>query len=946
MRERVDRSKVLSSVDIVDVIGRYVPLKKVGSEYSARCPFHEEKSPSFSVNPHDQFYYCFGCGAGGDALTFLIDIEKIPFIDAVKRLNKNALPERPSSFPEPEAMHEIKESNWEPIMPVPDDAYPLMADSKRTCKIFNPKQAGTEKEWTTFRPQMTHPYLNADGNLIGYVLRMEFDDGKITPQITWCVNKDTGECSWAMVNFPIPRPLYGLDQLAAKPKAPVIITEGEKCQESGARMLPNLVSVSWPGGGNGIEKCDWSPLAGRNVFLMRDCDKPGYVTMYGASSENGDLKVKGLAQILEGVGAKGVMAIEPPEDAPKGWDLWDAENVDGWTPIEVVAYIKTHASNPLPPLSMAIEKQQSDDVHEDDSDLLYEAEFKPEDGHAHDHKVDVEPSIGILRNDDPIRALGYDHGIYYYLSKSTRQVVEMTASGHGKYPLIAMASLDFWTNRYPKDMDSGTVQWDMAVNAMMRACEDSGVFDHERLRGRGAWWDDGKAVLHLGDHLVVDGGRVELNDKQGWFIYEAASPMRVDIANPLSASESRQFLEICKRMQWEKPIDAYLLAGWIFLAPICGALDWRPHIWITGGAGSGKSWAMHNIVGRLTGRFSVNALSSTTEAGIRQKLGHDARPVLFDEAEGEDIQAQQRIQNVMQLIRQASSESGGEILKGSAGGKAQSFRIRSMFAFASIGVSVHQYADKTRVSVLQMRPDLSKSPEYRERQFHDLERMTYEILTDQYIERMHARAVRMIGTIRQNSRTFAQAGARLIGQQRLGDQIGALLAGAYAMHSNNVITLDEAREWIGNQDWSEEFMMAEQRDELSCLQRILEHVIRVTTNVGMTVERSIGEVVRVASNGNPASTSERIDENEAYHTLLRCGIKAERGTGCVTISNTHTFLAKILRDSPWPTNWSRILSRIPGAISSKPVHFTGGSARGVSIPLDQIFQPQNGDKTS
>ena len=57
---------------IVEVIDRRVKLKKSGKNYSARCPFHEERSPSFSVNPDKQFYYCFGCGAGGNALTNLL----------------------------------------------------------------------------------------------------------------------------------------------------------------------------------------------------------------------------------------------------------------------------------------------------------------------------------------------------------------------------------------------------------------------------------------------------------------------------------------------------------------------------------------------------------------------------------------------------------------------------------------------------------------------------------------------------------------------------------------------------------------------------------------------------------------------------------------------------------------------------------------------------------
>ena len=77
---------LLGRVDIVDTIERYVPLKKTGANFVARCPFHSEKSPSFSVNPAKQFYYCFGCGATGSALGFIMEYTGASFVDAVEEL--------------------------------------------------------------------------------------------------------------------------------------------------------------------------------------------------------------------------------------------------------------------------------------------------------------------------------------------------------------------------------------------------------------------------------------------------------------------------------------------------------------------------------------------------------------------------------------------------------------------------------------------------------------------------------------------------------------------------------------------------------------------------------------------------------------------------------------------------------------------------------------------
>jgi DNA primase len=82
--------QVLDRTDIVDVIDRRVKLKKAGKNYSACCPFHQEKTPSFSVNPEKQFYYCFGCGAGGNALGFIMDYERMEFREAIESLAQAA----------------------------------------------------------------------------------------------------------------------------------------------------------------------------------------------------------------------------------------------------------------------------------------------------------------------------------------------------------------------------------------------------------------------------------------------------------------------------------------------------------------------------------------------------------------------------------------------------------------------------------------------------------------------------------------------------------------------------------------------------------------------------------------------------------------------------------------------------------------------------------------
>src|SRR5262245_63432291 len=78
---------VVAAADMVEVVSQRTPLRRAsGSRYTGRCPFHEEKTPSFSVNPVDKLYYCFGCGKGGDVISFVRETESLDFVGAVEWL--------------------------------------------------------------------------------------------------------------------------------------------------------------------------------------------------------------------------------------------------------------------------------------------------------------------------------------------------------------------------------------------------------------------------------------------------------------------------------------------------------------------------------------------------------------------------------------------------------------------------------------------------------------------------------------------------------------------------------------------------------------------------------------------------------------------------------------------------------------------------------------------
>jgi DNA primase len=97
------REEVRSRSDIVDVVSQYVKLHKRGATYVGLCPFHNEKTPSFTVTPGKQMYYCFGCGAGGDVFSFLMNYENASFAEAMQELAERAGVSLPVQEPSREA---------------------------------------------------------------------------------------------------------------------------------------------------------------------------------------------------------------------------------------------------------------------------------------------------------------------------------------------------------------------------------------------------------------------------------------------------------------------------------------------------------------------------------------------------------------------------------------------------------------------------------------------------------------------------------------------------------------------------------------------------------------------------------------------------------------------------------------------------------------------------
>src|SRR5688572_19924818 len=143
---------LLARTDIVEVVGSRVPLKRQGREYSARCPFHDERSPSFTVSPTKQFYHCFGCGAHGTAISFLMNYDRLEFLDAVEELAKRVGVEVP---------RDTRQQNQ------PGDSRELYLALEAATQFFRQQLEGSAKAQTYLKQRGVDPE-NRTRFAIGY----------------------------------------------------------------------------------------------------------------------------------------------------------------------------------------------------------------------------------------------------------------------------------------------------------------------------------------------------------------------------------------------------------------------------------------------------------------------------------------------------------------------------------------------------------------------------------------------------------------------------------------------------------------------------------------------------------------------------------------------------------------------------------------------------------
>lgn len=241
-----------ASISLSAIIGESVKLTKKGREFFGLCPFHTERTGSFSVNDQKRMYHCFGCGAHGDVFDWLTRQRGMSTEEAAAHLGyKNGHTNGHAHAAPPE-----DNARWLSFKPPADAASPDFSDF-----------------------DAYYTYSEPDGTLVRYIARRDATAQTKKQFVPFSWGDLNGTVGWHRKQSNAPREIYGLPRIAKKPGLPVLICEGEKATDAAQALFSGFACVSWSGGTNTVGANRWEALKGADVILWPDNDAPGQKAM-------------------------------------------------------------------------------------------------------------------------------------------------------------------------------------------------------------------------------------------------------------------------------------------------------------------------------------------------------------------------------------------------------------------------------------------------------------------------------------------------------------------------------------------------------------------------------------------------------------------------------------------------------------------------------------------
>jgi putative DNA primase/helicase len=717
-----------------------------------------------------------------------------------------------------------------PIIPIPDDK--LKTIKNYVSSDFFKNEFGEPKAYFSYSRNNKTEFV---------VVRFEKNDTKQTIPFYYSEKNKWESGRPYNNNFPI----FGLDELTKNPDLPVLIVEGETC---GVVDVKGYIVVSWLGGSQAYDKTDWSPLKNRKVVLWSDRDTKPKLEKHEQPGMKAMLGIKGI------LGHGKVLDVYKLSDKKDGWDIADAEK----------------------------EKLDLLEIINNTSEFLT-------------GKTEIINNNNKNIEEQFFRFLGYSDDLHYFLLTKERIVVSITRSGFTSSKILQLAPLAFWSMC---DFVSphGNIKVTQAQDWIQTKSQEMGRFDSLKIRGTGVWRDDEKFVLNTGSCLEFPNGKkLEYHEFKSKYFYVSSSITFDELGEKESDyAEGLQLQALFDSQKWVSKKSGLACLGWSLIAPMAGALIWRPHIWIEGKKGTGKSYVLENLMERLLGSFVFKGSGGSTESAVRRSVRNTALPIILDEMKITVKNDENKIYEKLNLARDASSDISAIRAVTARDGGVDLFVVRSMFCFSSDQPPQIDHAIDSRI----LRSELKSVPNEELAEFTKNKKKDSKIWItclknpEKFRKRMFNRIERITRDIQFLSEYFLS----ITGNQREADNWSPIIASIWHLTNDNEIqNTTEGAEFL--KKW-ESYLSEEKEtlnpDEDSVIENILGYSIGMEFGKRLTVSEIL--------------TNYEHDSIERKE-LERNGIKLSEKENIVMICKKNPNITKMLNGTTFEKNYDAQIKR-------------------------------------
>ena len=531
----------------------------------------------------------------------------------------------------------------------------------------------------------------------------------------------------------------------------------------------------------------------------------------------------------------------------------------------------------------------------------------------------------------PFIFLGHDDSAYYVIPENQNIPLRIKRGETMiKNWLKEIAPFEWWYKHFQSVDEDENISFNLAgaIAWFRKTSWMKGIYNDEKILGLGVHKDGDDIVFNTGNELYVNNKIVSYNNFKGKNIY-CRSKIHLELkGTEWTIKDGTNLIRQLKTFKFERLIDYMVISGFIAIAPFSSILEKRPHMWIAGNSGLGKSTLIDLIVkpgvGKNQAIFTEGGL--TSEAFFRQECGKDCRVPIIDEFDSHNKYDVLTIKNILKLAR--SCYGGFMAGKGSADQKSIKYNLKLMFCFASVNVTIDNKAEISRIIICRMKEKNDKE---------------YMKEIDNFMGmrlRVFNRIKLLIEYIKSAKELIMNHGY----DNRTADTYAPFIAGFWIIISDNPFFQGDEKIQNFILKAIDEIRNADNKnDDERILERIFQERIKIDPSSELTIAEMLGAGIKVDIKGEKSFAHDDLLRRYGLRRFFYNYKDNPDDTEITKIESlaidyNHPAIKNILRDTPFQ-EYKEILQRHKHVLKkSVNVHMAGRTTKCIILTWKEIYE--------